>query len=184
MQIQDENWIRTQMQQEKRIRILRFAAGVIAVIGVITILFLKGEKLLPDGWYYIPDRAIMITLLLCIFWQGALIAGACFLMIYIKKKFNGWMKHFIKAITVVVTIVLVLLLAGNWIAYNFKLEEKVKQCDEHIAIYVCNTFARTRFRYPHYMYEENWLLMRNLSEEEMNEAVWQYGNPDDYYNYE
>ena len=89
MQIQDENWIRTQMQQEKRIRILRFAAGVIAVIGVITILFLKGEKLLPDGWYYIPDRAIMITLLLCIFWQGALIAGACFLMIYIKKKFNG-----------------------------------------------------------------------------------------------
>lgn len=47
---------------------------------------------------------------------------------------------------------------------------------------VNNTFARTRFRYPHYMYEENWLFMRNLDDEEQQEAVLKYGDPDNYYN--
>ncbi len=47
----------------------------------------------------------------------------------------------------------------------------MEQYDEHIALYVTNTFVRTRFRYPHYMYEENWLFMRSLSDEEQQEAV-------------
>ena len=50
---------------------------------------------------------------------------------------------------------LFLFLAWNWLLYSFQFEEKVEQYDEHIALYVNNTFARTRFRYPHYMYEEN-----------------------------
>ena len=48
----------------------------------------------------------------------------------------------------------------------------MEQYDEHIALYVTNTFVRTRFRYPHYMYEENWLFMRSLSDEEQQEAVF------------
>ena len=67
---------------------------------------------------------------------------------------------------------LFLFLAWNWLLYSF----------QHIALYVNNTFARTRFRYPHYMYEENWLFMRNLDDEEQQEAVLKYGDPDNYYN--
>ena len=44
---------------------------------------------------------------------------------------------------------LFLFLAWNWLLYSFQFEEKVEQYDEHIALYVNNTFARTRFRYPH-----------------------------------
>ena len=77
---------------------------------------------------------------------------------------------------------LFLFIAWNWLLYSFQFEEKVDQYDEHIALYVNNTFARTRFRYPHYMYEENWLFMRNLDDEEQQEAVLKYGDPDNYYN--
>ncbi len=45
-------------------------------------------------------------------------------------------------------------LAWNWFLYSLGSEQKVEQYDEHIALYVTNTFVRTRFRYPHYMYEE------------------------------
>lgn len=83
--------------------------------------------------------------------------------------------------TVTATIFLVLFLAWNWILYSFNFEEKVEQYDEHIALYVDNTFVRTRFRYPHYMYEENWLIMRRLSDDELNEAILKYGDPDNYY---
>ena len=41
---------------------------------------------------------------------------------------------------------LFLFLAWNWLLYSFQFEEKVEQYDEHIALYVNNTFARTRFR--------------------------------------
>ena len=53
-------------------------------------------------------------------------------------------------------------------------EQKVEQYDEHIALYVTNTFVRTRFRYPHYMYEENWLFMRSLSDEEQQVYLRQF----------
>ena len=85
-------------------------------------------------------------------------------------------------VTVSGTLCLVLFLAWNWLIYSFKFDEKVEQYDEHIALYVNNTFVRTRFRYPHYMYEENWLIMRTLSDDELQEAVLKYGDPDDYYN--
>ena len=39
---------------------------------------------------------------------------------------------------------LFLFLAWNWLLYSFQFEEKVEQYDEHIALYVNNTFARTR----------------------------------------
>ena len=74
-----------------------------------------------------------------------------------------------------------LFFAWNWFLYSLGFEQKVEQYDEHIALYVTNTFVRTRFRYPHYMYEENWLFMRSLSDEEQQEAVLKYGDPDDYY---
>ena len=32
------------------------------------------------------------------------------------------------------------------------------------------------------MYEENWLIMRRLSDDELNEAILKYGDPDKYYN--
>lgn len=40
---------------------------------------------------------------------------------------------------------------------------------------------RIRFRYPHYQYEENVLLKRNLNEKELKDVVQKYGDPDDYY---
>ena len=99
-----------------------------------------------------------------------------------KKIFHGVVKMMMTIVTVSGTLCLVLFLAWNWLIYSFKFDEKVEQYDEHIALYVNNTFVRTRFRYPHYMYEENWLIMRTLSDDELQEAVLKYGDPDDYYN--
>lgn len=33
-----------------------------------------------------------------------------------------------------------------------------------------------------FQFEENWLFMRNLDDEEQQEAVLKYGDPDNYYN--
>ena len=137
--------------QKKWLYILLTAAGV---FGVVTILFFSGEKWLRDGWYYIPDRAIAIALGLCVFWQIVLTAGTFFLMAWIRKKFDGF--------------------AWNWFLYSLGFEQKVEQYDEHIALNVTNTFVRTRFRYPHYMYEENWLFMRSLSDEEQQVYLRQF----------
>ena len=164
--------------QKKWLYILLTAAGV---IGVVTILFFSGEKWLRDGWYYIPDRAIAIALGLCVFWQIVLTAGTCFFLAWIRKKFDGWMRMIIRVPVIVAAVFLFLFLAWNWFLYSLGSEQKVEQYDEHIALYVTNTFVRTRFRYPHYMYEENWLFMRSLSDEEQQEAVLKYGDPDDYY---
>lgn len=156
--------------------------SVFSVLVFITILFFAGEKLLADDWYYIPDTAIKIVSILCLFWQGALIIGVCLLSKRLKILLSGWVKNIAIAITVVAAIFLVLFLAWNSLLYSLKLEEKVEQYDKHIALYVKNTFVRTRFRYPHYMYEENWLFMRELSDDELNKSIWKYGDPDDYYN--
>lgn len=48
-----------------------------------------------------------------------------------------------------------------------------------IALYIENSFVRPKFRNPHFMYEENWLFMRRLSNVEWDEAVKKYGDPDD-----
>ena len=154
---------------------------VLGMMGMITIIFFLVEKLLGDGRCYIPQSAIMIALMLCVFWQVALITVACLLGRRIKKIFHGVVKMMM---TIVPFPVLLSLFCSrmDWLIYSFKFDEKVEQYDEHIALYVNNTFVRTRFRYPHYMYEENWLIMRTLSDDELQEAVLKYGDPDDYYN--
>lgn len=77
---------------------------------------------------------------------------------------------------------LALFLAWHLFLYSLKFEVKEEQYDQHIALYVKNTFIRPEYRYPHYQYEENWLLMRNLTDDELRDAVQKYGDPDDYYN--
>ena len=76
---------------------------------------------------------------------------------------------------------IVLGIGKNFIMYSLDFDEKVEQYDQHIALYVDNTFARPQFRYPHYQYEENILLKRNLNEKELKEAVQKYGDLDDSY---
>lgn len=132
---------------------------VLGMMGMITIIFFLVEKLLGDGRCYIPQSAIMIALMLCVFWQIALITVACLLGRRIKKIFHGVVKMMMTIVTVSGTLCLVLFLAWNWLIYSFKFDEKVEQYDEHIALYVNNTFVRTRFRYPHYMYEETITLI-------------------------
>ena len=165
--------------QVKKI-ILLFALSVLVVV---TILFFAGEKLLDDGWYYIPDRAINIALVLCVLWQGALIIGVCLLSKRLKILFGDQVKNIIMVFAVIVVVILVLFLAGNWLVYSSKFDEKVEQYDEHIALYANNTFVRTKYRILYYRYEENWLLMRMLSDDELKECIQKYGDPDDYYNY-
>lgn len=116
--------------QKKWLYILLTAAGV---IGVVTILFFSGKKWLRDGWYYIPDRAIAIALGLCVFWQIVLTAGTCFLMAWIRKKFDGWMRMIIRVPVIVAAVFLFLFLAWNWFLYSLGSEQKVEQYDEHIA---------------------------------------------------
>ncbi len=73
-----------------------------------------GEKWLRDGWYYIPDRAIAIALGLCVFWQIVLTAGTFFLMAWIRKKFDGWMRRIIRIPVIVAAVFLFLFFAWNW----------------------------------------------------------------------
>lgn len=153
-----------------------------SVLVAITILFFAGEKLLDEGWYYIPDRATTIALILCMLWQGALIIGVCLLSKRLKMLFHNRVKNVIMLLAVVAVIFLVLFLAWNWLLYSLKFDEKVEQYDEHIALYANNTFVRTKYRILYYRYEENWLLMRMLSDDELKEAILKYGDPDDYYN--
>ena len=160
--------------------ILLFA---LIVLVVVTILFFAGEKLLDDGWYYIPDRAINIALILCVLWQGALIMGVCLLSKRLKMLYSASVKNIIMVFAVIVVVILVLFLGGNWLVYSFKADEKVEQYDEHIALYANNTFVRTEYRILYYRYEENWLFMRKLSDDELKESIQKYGDPDDYYNY-
>ena len=156
---------------------------VFIVLVVITVLFFAGEKLLYDGWYYIPDRAVTIAVILCMCWQGALMIGAYLLSKRLKILYGDRVKNIIMVFVVVAVIFLVLVLAWNWLLYSFKFDEKVEQYDEHIALYANNTFVRTKYRILYYRYEENWLLMRMLSDDELKESIQKYGDPDDYYNY-
>lgn len=84
-------------------------------------------------------------------------------------------------IIVLITTGVVLEIGKNFIIYSLDFDEKIEQYDQHIALYVDNTFARTRFRYLHYQYEENVLLKRNLNEKELKDVIQKYGDPDDYY---
>lgn len=76
---------------------------------------------------------------------------------------------------------IVLEIGKNYRMYSLDFDEKVEQYDQHIVLYVDNTFVRPRFRYPQYQYEENILLKRNLNKKELKDAIQKYGDPDDYY---
>ena len=93
----------------------------------------------------------------------------------------GWKKKVITLISVVLTTGIVLDIGKSFIMYSFDFDEKVEQYDQHIALYVDNTFVRTCFRYPQYQYEENILLKRNLNKKELKDAIQKYGDPDDSY---
>ena len=74
---------RLNLVRKKCIHILLLTVGM---IGVLTVLFFTGESWLGGGWYYIPDRAITIALVFCIFWQIALITGTFFLSMRVNKR--------------------------------------------------------------------------------------------------
>ena len=82
---------------------------VLGMMGMITIIFFLVEKLLGDGRCYIPQSAIMIALMLCVFWQIALITVACLLGRRIKKIFHGVVKMMMTIVTVSGTLCLSLL---------------------------------------------------------------------------
>ena len=163
--------------QKKWLYILLAAAGV---FGVVTILFFSGEKWLRDGWYYIPAGRSHCTWALRVLADRA-DSGDIFFAGVEQKEIRRLDEKDYQDTGDRAAVFLFLFFAWNWFLYSLGFEQKVEQYDEHIALYVTNTFVRTRFRYPHYMYEENWLFMRSLSDEEQQEAVLQYGDPDDYY---
>lgn len=148
---------------------------------LLTLAFFIVEALLPEGWYYIPAGATRAALVLCVIWQGMLLWETARLIKRIKAKWNGTGGKAASVFTGIVTACIVLVLAKNFILYSLDFDEKVEQYDEHIALYVDNTFVRTRFRNPHYRYEENWLLMRKLSDEQLQDAIEKYGDPEEYY---
>ena len=167
------------MKNKKRKQTVLFLAFVLFVF--ITILFFSGEKFLKEGWSYIPSSAIRIAFIICFIWQILLIVFAYKLQKKLKAFLMGWKKKVITLISVVLTTGIVLDIGKRFIMYSFDFDEKVEQYDQHIALYVDNTFARTRFRYPHYQYEENVLFKRNLNEKELKDVIQRYGDPDDYY---
>ena len=57
---------------------------------------------------------------------------------------------------------------------SLDFDEKVEKYDQHIVLYVDNIFVRPRFCYPHYQYEENILLKRNLNKKELKDAIQKY----------
>ena len=167
------------MKNKKRRQIILFLVFVLFVF--ITILFFSGEKFLKEGWSYIPSSAIKIAFVICFIWQILLIVFAYRLQKKLKTSLTGWIKKGMRFVIVVMTTGIVLGIVKNFIMYSLDFDEKVEQYDQHIALYVDNTFARPRFRYPHYQYEENILLKRNLNEKELKEAIQKYGDPDRYY---
>ena len=92
-------------------------------------------------------------------------------------------KNTIMIFAVIVVVIFVLFFGENWLVYSSKFDEKVEQYDEHIALYANNTFVRPKYRIVYYRYEENWLFMRKLSNDEWKESIQKYGDSDDYYNY-
>ena len=147
-----------------------------------TLLFFIGEKLLPQGWHYVPESAVTVVVILYILWLGVCIVVVRFLLKKIKLHLQGFFNVIAIILTFVAAFFLALFLAWHLFLYSLKFEVKEEQYDQHIALYVKNTFIRPEYRYPHYQYEENWLLMRNLTDGELRDAVQKYGDPDDYYN--
>lgn len=150
---------------------------------IISLAFISVEKLLPDGWYYVPATANLIAIILSVIWSGiAAVIIWHYSMIARKRVTQRTVKGLVTVITSLIYVCIVFLLLFNCWGYCAKHQEKVEQYDEHLALYVKNTFVRPEARNPNYKYEENWLFMRSLSDDELNDAIQKYGSPNDYYN--
>lgn len=88
----------------------------------ITILFFNGEKLLGEGWSYIPSTAIRIAFIICFIWQILLIVFAYKLQKKLKAFLMGWKKKVITLISVVLTTGIVLDIGKSFIMYSFDLD--------------------------------------------------------------
>lgn len=160
-----------------------FSLIILGVLMGISIAFFVVENHLPDGWYYVPKTANLIAFLLCVLWSIIFVAILWRFSVILKTRmYHAVGKGCITVIFIILSCFIVLFLSWNCLLYSLKHQEKVEQYDEHVALYVNNTFVRTRWREPCYRYEENWLLMRRLTEDELNSAILKYGDPDNYYN--
>lgn len=169
-------------EQEKRYNFKRKVIFIFLSIFILfTLAFLGGQYLLPNNWYYVPESAILVVIILDILWCIVLIAVLYYFSGYLKSKITGWRKGIITVISVALSIFAVLVIGYNSFVYILSFEEKVEQYDDHIALYVDNTFTRVEYRYPHYMYKENWIFMRRPNDEELRNAITKYGEPDNYY---
>lgn len=155
----------------------------LSVLTFLTLAFFAGQYFLPNNWHYIPESAIVLVVILDVLWLIMSIVTLYYFSGYLRRKIMRGRKGIITIISVVLGIFAVLVIGYNSSKYMLNLDEKVEQYDSHIALYVDNTFVRVEYRYPYYMYEENWLLMRTLDEEERKDAILKYGNPDAYYTY-
>lgn len=171
-------------EQEKRANFKkRVIFTFLSVLTFLTLAFFVGQYFLPNNWHYIPESAIVLVMILDVLWLITSIAILHYFSGYLKRKIMRGRKGIITISSMVLGIFVVLVIGYNSFKYTLNLEEKIEQYDSHIALYVDNTFVRVEHRYPHYMYEENWLLMRTLDEEELKDAILKYGNPDAYYTY-
>ena len=152
------------------------------MMAVGSLAFILVERLLPDGWYYVPATANLIAIILSVIWSGIVAVIIWHYSTIIRKRVTQKNVKGIMLITSLIYICIVFFLLFNCWGYCAKHQGKVEQYDEHLALYVKNTFVRPEFRNPNYKYEENWLFMRKLSDDELNEAIQKYGSPDDYYN--
>ena len=154
----------------------------IILLAVITILFMVLRISELFKWYYIPSSASVISSILCICWIFEIIIVSWKLSSYIKMRHERNLeKGIVSIVTVVFGIILIVITIGITFSYNLGLTAKVEQYDNHIALYVTNTFVRTEYRQPHYMYEPNWLFMRSLNDKELENAISKYGDPENYY---
>lgn len=165
---------------KKRYYILLF---MLVILLLFTSIFFIVEANLPKGWYYVSKMANTTVFVLFIIYSLLFSILLWYSCRKLKKKItNRIIKIIINILLVFSIIFIIISLAGNWFSYDTKHYIKVKQYDSHIALYVRNTFLKPSLREPCYRYEVNMFLMRELNEDELNEAIIKYGDPNDYYN--
>ncbi len=155
---------------------------LLGIVILITLLFFGIELLLPSGVSYIPETAVLVAEVLCFVWIIIVFVVLFLIKSHIKEPLNLVWKVLLKILLFVAGIIICVFLMWHCFLYILSSEEKVRQYDEHIALYVDNSFVRVEHRRLHYSYHENFLLMRNLSDDELKNAIEKYGDPDDYYN--
>ena len=74
-----------------------------------TLLFFIGEKLLPQGWHYVPESAVTVVVILYILWLGVCIVVVRFLL----KKIKLYLQGFFNVIAIILTFVATFQLPGR-----------------------------------------------------------------------